>query len=262
MSRSVPSVNRALDILELFISHPVLSAPQITDLLRLPRTTVHELLATLVERGYLDAVVGAPTNYRLGLRTFQLGSQFADRLDLVREAQEAAQRVAQACDETVHVAVLDGADVVYIAKVDSTLPVRMVSAVGRRLPAHCTAVGKVLLSGLSAEALDARYPPGGALVVMTPNSISSLSQLRSQLDRVRRDLVAYDDCESNDAVHCVAAPVYDHTGRMAAAISISVPATRWQAERAATLSTLVRAGAGDLSRRLGHPGGAATAAAG
>ena len=68
--------------------------------------------------------------------------------------------MAAACDETVHVAVLDGADVVYIAKVDSTHPVRMVSAVGRRLPAHCTAVGKVLLSGLGAEALDARYPRG------------------------------------------------------------------------------------------------------
>jgi DNA-binding IclR family transcriptional regulator len=262
MSRSVPSVNRALDILELFISHPELSAPQIIDLLRLPRTTVHELLTTLVERGYLEAVVAAPTNYRLGLRTFQLGSQFADRLDLVREAQEAAQRVAQACDETVHVAVLDGSDVVYIAKVDSTHPVRMVSAVGRRLPAHCTAVGKVLLSGLSAEALDARYPPGGSLVMMTPNSISSLSHLRAQLDRVRRDVVAYDDCESNEAVHCVAAPVYDHTGRMAAAISVSVPATRWHSERAATLSALVRTGAEELSRRLGHRGTAPAAAAG
>jgi IclR family KDG regulon transcriptional repressor len=138
----------------------------------------------------------------------------------------------------------------------------MVSAVGRRLPAHCTAVGKVLLAGLSREALDARYPPGGSLVVMTPNSISTLSQLRAHLDQVRRDLIAFDDCESNEAVHCVAAPVYDHTGRMAAGISISVPATRWHADRAAALSPLVRSGADDLSRRLGHRGPAPTAAAG
>src|SRR5207244_198344 len=116
--------------LELFLQRPTLSAPQITDLLRLPRTTAHELLATLVDRGYLDAVPGAPITFRLGMRTFQLGSQYADRLDLVREAQLTAAEVAMACDETVHVAVLEGTDVVYIAKVDSTHPVRMVSAVG------------------------------------------------------------------------------------------------------------------------------------
>jgi len=262
VSRSVPSVNRALDVLELFIDRPSLSAPEITQLLGLPRTTVHELLTTLVERGYLDAIAGAPTRYRLGMRTFQLGSQFADRLDLVREGQEVAAQVAQACDETVHVAVLEGTDVVYIAKVDSTHPVRMVSAVGRRLPAHCTAVGKMLLSGLSAEALDARFTPGTTLVVMTPNSISSPSKLRAHLREVAEQGIAHDDCESNEAVHCVAAAAYDHTGRMAAGMSISVPIIRWNAERGRELAALVRSGAADLSSRLGHrgqPGFAGTA---
>jgi DNA-binding IclR family transcriptional regulator len=241
-----------LDILELFLERPALSAPQITEQLGLPRTTVHELLSTLVERGYLAAVPGAPISYRLGMRTFQLGSQFADRLDLVREAQEAAADVAAACDETVHVAVLDGASVVYVAKVDSTHPVRMVSAVGRRLPAHCTAVGKVLLSALSAEALDARYPPGGPMPAMTPQSITSPARLRAALGQVAVDGVAYDDCESNEAVRCVSAPVYDHGGRMVAAMSISTPTIRWTDERRAEWTELVRSGAAALSRRLGH----------
>jgi len=262
VGRSVPSVNRALDVLELFMDHPALSAPQIIDLLGLPRTTVHELLTTLADRGYLDAIPGAPTRYRLGMRTFQLGSQFADRLDLVREGQEAATEVANACDETVHVAVLDGTEVVYIAKVDSTHPVRMVSAVGRRLPAHCTAVGKMLLSGLSAEALDARYAHGTTLAVMTPNSISSPSKLRVHLREVAERGIAHDDCESNEAVHCVAAPAYDHTGRMAAALSISVPIIRWNAERGRELAVLVRSGAADLSSRLGHRGPARIAGSG
>jgi IclR family transcriptional regulator, KDG regulon repressor len=252
MGRAVPAVSRALDILELFLERPTVSAPQITELLDLPRTTVHELVSTLVDRGYLDAVAGAPIRYRLGMRTFQLGSQFADRLDLVREAQDAAGEVAVACDETVHVAVLDGRDVVYIAKVDSTHPVRMVSAVGRRLPAHCTAVGKVLLSGLTAEELDARYPPGSPLPAMTPNSITSLARLRAHLRQVREEGVGYDDCESNEAVRCVSAPAYDHNGRMVAAMSISVPTIRWTDERCAEWTDLVRAGAAALSRRLGH----------
>jgi DNA-binding IclR family transcriptional regulator len=252
MGRAVPAVSRALDILELFLERPSLSAPQITEHLGLPRTTVHELVSTLVDRGYLDAVPGAPISYRLGMRTFQLGSQFADRLDLVREAQEAAAEVALVCDETVHVAVLDGASVVYVAKVDSTHPVRMVSAVGRRLPAHCTAVGKLLLSALSPEALDARYPAGGSLPAMTPQSITSPARLRAALRQVAADGVAYDDCESNEAVRCVSAPVYDHGGRMVAAMSISAPTIRWTDERRGEWSELVRSGAVALSRRLGH----------
>lgn len=252
MGRAVPAVSRALDILELFLDRPTLTAPQITDKLQLPRTTVHELVTTLVDRGYLEAISGAPTRFRLGMRLFQLGSQFADRLDLVREAQEAAGEVAASCDETVHVAVLDGTNVVYVAKVDSTHPVRMVSAVGRRLPAHCTAVGKMLLSSLTDEALDARYPRSQALPAMTPRSFTSPAKLRAHLAEIRDQRVAFDDCESNEAVRCVAAGVYDHTGRMIAAMSLSAPTIRWNDANAAQWRKLIMDGAEHLSRRLGH----------
>lgn len=252
MGRAVPAVSRALDILELFLDRATLTAPQITEKLDLPRTTVHELVTTLVDRGYLEAVSGAPTRFRLGMRLFQLGSQFADRLDLVREAQEAAGNVGAACDETVHVAVLDGTTVVYVAKVDSTHPVRMVSAVGRRLPAHCTAVGKMLLSGLSDEALDARYPRSQNLTGMTPKSIVSPTKLRVHLAEIREQGVSFDDCESNEAVRCVAAGVYDHTGRMIAAMSISAPIIRWNDTFAAQWRDLIADGAQALSQRLGH----------
>jgi IclR family KDG regulon transcriptional repressor len=254
MGRVVPAVSRALDVLELFLDRPTLSAPDITERLGLPRTTVHELVTTLVERSYLVPVAGQPTRYRLGLRLFQLGSVFADRLDLADEGREAASRVAAECDETVQLAVLDGTDVVYIAKVDSTHPVRMVSAVGWRLPAHCTGLGKMLLSGLSAEALDVRYPRDRKLPGMTPNSITSPARLRTHLDGIRARGLAYDDCESNEAVHCVAAPVYDHTGAMVAAMSISVPTLRWNDDRRQEWGELVREGAAGLSARLGHRG--------
>lgn len=252
MGRAVPAVTRALDILELFLEQPTLSAPEITERLGLPRTTVHELVTTLTDRAYLIPTPGQPTRYRLGMRLFQLGSVFADQLDLAHEAREAAQRVAAGCDETVHVAVLDGADVVYIAKVDSTHPVRMVSAVGRRLPAHCTGVGKMLLSGLSPDAIDARYPRDRELAGMTSHSVTSPVRLRAHLEEVRGHGLAYDECESNEAVYCVAAPVYDHTGDMVAAMSISVPSIRWNAERRDEWSALVRHGAESLSQRLGH----------
>jgi IclR family transcriptional regulator, KDG regulon repressor len=252
MGRAVPAVSRALDILELFLERPTLTAAQIAERLGLPRTSVHELVTTLADRGYIEVADGGPTRFRLGMRLFQLGSQFAEQLDLVREAQDAATEVAAACDETVHVAIRDGDSVVYVAKVDSTHPVRMVSAVGRRLPAHCTAVGKMLLSGLTAQALDETYPRGQDLVAMTPNSISTRARLRAHLAQVRARGVAYDECESNDSVRCVAAAVRDRSGDMVAAMSISVPAARWTEERNAAWTELVRAGADSLSERLGY----------
>jgi DNA-binding IclR family transcriptional regulator len=254
VGRTVPAVNRALDVLELFHARAELSAPEITERLGLPRTTVHELVTTLADRGYLTSVPAQPVRYRLGLPLFLLGSCFAERLDLTGEAQEVAARTAADCDETVHVALLEGTEVVYVAKADSTHPVRMVSAVGRRLPAHCTAVGKMLLSGLTPEALDARYPRDRRLAAMTPRSLTSPAKLRSQLTRIRDEGVAYDDCESNDAVHCVAAPVYDHSGAMVAAMSISVPNIRWDEPNRAEWTELVRSGAAALSRRLGRAG--------
>jgi IclR family transcriptional regulator, KDG regulon repressor len=254
MTRAVPAVSRAFDILELFFDRETYSASEITARLNLPRTSVHELVSTLVSRSYLAPVAAQPTRYRLGVRLFQLGGQFAEHVDLAREGQIVAQRVAADCDETVHVAVLDGADVYYVAKVDSTHPVRMVSAVGRRLPAHCTAVGKVLLAGLSPDDLAARLPARGALPSMTARSIASAAELRDHLDGVRTAGLAYDDCESNEAVRCVAAPVRDHTGSVVAAMSVSVPVMRWNGASKRRWSELVRRGAGALSEGLGYRG--------
>src|SRR3954452_9366009 len=185
MSRAVPAASRALNILELFLDAPVLSAAEIVNQLGLPRTTVHELLGTLADRSYLVVLPGQPLRYQLGVRLFQLGSVFAQQLDLAREAQKVAAEVAAECDETVHVAILEGTDVIYIARVESTHPVRMVSAVGRRLPASCTGVGKLLLSALDDGEVEALYSGLDALPTMTSRSISSLARLKRELAEIR-----------------------------------------------------------------------------
>ncbi|MFH0244481.1 IclR family transcriptional regulator [Streptomyces sp. HK10] len=259
MGRLVPAVTRALDVLELFLDGDgTLSAPEITRKLGLPRTTVHELVTTLAARSYLVPVPEQPGRYRLGVRTYQLGSRYAEQLDLAAEGRQVAQNVAETCDETVHVAILEDADVIYIAKVDSTHAVRMVSAAGRRLPAHCTSVGKMLLASLPPDELDARLPGSGAepLRAMTRNSITSPEVLREALAEIRERGVAVERRESNPDVSCVAAPVRDGTGKVVAALSISVPMIRWSEERRAELEALAVEGAAELSARLGHRGAA------
>jgi IclR family KDG regulon transcriptional repressor len=251
MPRVVPAVIRTLNILELFLDRPQLSAREVTERLDLPRTTVHELLVTLVARSYLIAVPGQPVQYRLGMPLFQLGAAFAGQLDLVREAQSVARDVAAACDEAVHVAVLDGADVIYLVKIDSTHPVRMVSGVGRRLPAHCTAVGKILLSGLDQPGLDAVLMKG-ALPGMTSDSITDPDRLRAHLERVRAEGVGVDLGESDSAMRCVAAAVRDHSGTTIAAMSVSAPTMRWTPHAHVEWTGLVRGGAARLSARMGY----------
>ncbi|MFI8825560.1 IclR family transcriptional regulator [Streptomyces sp. NPDC053431] len=252
MGRLVPAVTRAFDILELFLqSDETLSAPEITRRLGLPRTTTHELLTTLAARHYLTPVPGQPGRYRLGVRTHQLGSRYAEQLDLAAEGRHVAHEIAQTCDETVHVAVLEDLDVIYIAKVDSTHAVRMVSAAGRRLPAHCTSVGKMLLASLPEAELEARVA-GRALAPMTPRSITDPAALRAELAAIRARGTATEHRESNPDVSCVAAPVRDGSGQVVAALSISVPVIRWSEERETELAALAAKGAADLSLRLGH----------
>jgi IclR family KDG regulon transcriptional repressor len=253
MGRLVPAVTRALDILELFLeTDGTLSAPEITRRLGLPRTTVHELVTTLTARNYLVQPADQPGRFRLGVRGYQLGSRYAEQLDLAAEGRQVARGIAETCDETVHVAVLEGRDVIYIAKVDSTHAVRMVSATGRRLPAHCTSVGKMLLASLSEDELDARLGGPEPLAALTPHSITSPDVLRTELGEIRERGVAVEERESNPDVSCVAAPVRDSSGEVVAALSISVPMIRWSEERRAGLEELVVKGAADLSDRLGH----------
>jgi DNA-binding IclR family transcriptional regulator len=255
MGRLVPAVTRALDILELFLEGDgTMSAPEITRKLGLPRTTVHELVTTLAARNYLVPLPGQPGRYRLGVRPYQLGSRYAEQLDLAAEGQQVARAVAETCDETVHVAILEGTDVIYIAKVDSTHAVRMVSAAGRRLPAHCTSVGKMLLASLRPDALDARLPEERPLAAMTHHSITSPHELRRELAAIRERGIAVEQRESNPDVSCVAAPVRDSAGQVVAALSISVPMIRWSEERLTELTELAVKGAAELSERLGHRG--------
>ncbi|MEX0167951.1 IclR family transcriptional regulator [Streptomyces sp. LMG1-1-1.1] len=252
MGRLVPAVTRAFDILELFLQGDgTLSAPEITRRLGLPRTTTHELVSTLAARNYLVPVPEQPGRYRLGVRTYQLGSRYAEQLDLAAEGRQVAHEVAESCGETVHVALLEDTDVIYVAKVDSTHAVRMVSAAGRRLPAHCTAVGKMLLAALPEAELDERLE-GCELAAMTPRSLTDPDGLRAALAEIRILGVALEQQESNPDVSCVAAPVRDRSGRVVAALSISVPVHRWTEDRENELTALAVKGAGELSARLGH----------
>ena len=252
MGRRTPAVERCLDIFELLLREQrSLPASEVVANLALPRTTVHELLTTLEARGYLERDPSIPGAFRIGLELFRLGNQYSNQLDMVDVGKSVARRIAAACDETVHIAILDKAHVIYIAKVDSTRPVRMVSAEGKRLPAHCTAVGKAMLAYLDDTALAEIFGSSSKLTPMTERSITQMSDLLKELRSIRRIGVAVEECESNDDVCCIAAPVRDHTEKVVASMSVSIPLHRWSIAKREEISALVKGGAAEMSTRLG-----------
>lgn len=259
--RLVPALARGLDVLGLLGDGRARSVPEITEALGLPRTTVHELVKTLVVTGYVESLGQQQTGYvqadhrlqyRLGVRVFELGASYEASLDLAQIGHREAEAVGARCQETVHVAVLDRTDIVYIAKVNSTHAVQMVSAVGRRLPAHVTAVGMAMLAHLPEETFNSWYPPGTSLPVLTPSSLDSSDLLRATCADVRENGFAFDHEGSTPGVCCVAAPIRGRSGAVSAAISISVPIQRWNQARAEELVGLVRSSADRISRRIGY----------
>jgi len=251
--RKIPSIQRAFDVLELFLQGTrALSVPEIVARLNFPRTTVYEIVNTLLACGYLTTVEGQPNRVSLGFKLFELGSAYADNFDLISEGRRVAMDLVAECDETVQMAVRDRTEAVFVAKVDCSRLVRLVSTVGSRLPAHCTGVGKMLLSALPNEEIVDLYRGQRQLTKMTANSITSVSELLKELEMIRRRGLAYDDCESNIDVRCVAAPVYDGRSQMVAAMSFSVLITRMSLSRQDELAGIIRKGAEELSRRLGH----------
>jgi IclR family transcriptional regulator, KDG regulon repressor len=254
MGLTVPALSRGLDILELFLGGDhELGAPEVVARLGLPRTTVYELMQTLAARGYLEPVAGSRGTFRLGLRTFELGTAYGEGIDLVREAGKAVIRITELTGETSHAAVLSDTDVFYVARSESGHAVKTVSAVGRRLPAHATGVGKALLGALAEDEVRARYS-GDRLPVLTKRTIASPDALEAELRRIRSSGLAWDFCESNDDVCCVAVAVYDRNGPCAA-ISVSVPIMRWSSVTATQYARVVREQAGLLSTRLGASSG-------
>jgi DNA-binding IclR family transcriptional regulator len=247
----VAAVARALGILENVDGG--VRGTGITELSRrlgLGKSTVHRLCATLEHHGYLvrDPATG---RYRLSLRVFQIGSHALDALDLPARAMPALEALGAATEETVHLAVLDGAEVIFIGKVESPRPLRLYSQVGRRCPAHCTAVGKVLLAYARAEqrAFFAARP----LKRYTAKTLTSAPALDRELEDVRRRGYATDEEEFEEGIRCIAGPVRDYRGRVVAAVSVSVPAARLPRSRTAALVEQVLDTARRVSEALGHP---------
>jgi IclR family transcriptional regulator, KDG regulon repressor len=252
---AVKSADRALDLLELFAKHrDGLSLSDVCASTGWPKSSSLALLRTLQRRDFLE-ISAHRGRYLLGPRVASLGSAYLDNLNFAQESADIVREVSRACDETVHLAVLRGTDVLYVAKEEGGGHMRMVSMIGRMIPAHGTGVGKMLLASLPDGEVDALYPPDEDLPRLTHRTVTDRAAFMRQLECIRNQGYATDYGESTVGVNCLAAPVMDVNARVVAAMSISVPEPRFSDDRVPELFDLLMSGARKLSIRLGCPPG-------
>ncbi|GAB4294293.1 MAG: IclR family transcriptional regulator [Desulfuromonadia bacterium] len=247
----IQAVDHALDLLEQF--HDDVDELGVTELskrLKLHKNNVFRLLATLESRGYIEQNK-VTENYRLGLKTLQLGQTFIRQMGLLRQARPVLEWLVEQCNETSYVAILKDQHIVYLDVVETSMTVRVVPRVGSRLPAYCTAAGKVQLACMSSEEIDSYYP-GRELKAYTPNTITDKNALKAHLTQIAEQGVAIDNEELDLGVRCVAAPIRDYTRRIIGAVSISGPSMRFTDERIQNeLIPLVKRAGEEISMKLG-----------
>ena len=186
--------------------------------------TVQKIIGALKSQGYIvqDELT---ERYHLGPEAVHLGLTALSRLDVRRAARPFLEKLSRESGETVFLAITRGASAVYVDKVVSDQPIRMDAPLGAARPYNCTAVGKVLLAGMSSEEIEELYD-NGAFEKRTENSILDVDTMHGEVENVREQGWAGDREEFDYGASCVAAPIYDHEGRLVAALTVSGPSTR------------------------------------
>ncbi|MFI9169328.1 IclR family transcriptional regulator [Streptomyces lincolnensis] len=246
------SLRRALGILMYLAendTHP--QGASLTDLatgLGMSKSTVLRLVGPLREERLVDQDPESG-HYRLGPQNALLGQLYLERLDIRRTASPLLHQLAQDVREAVHLVSFDPPEIIYIDKVESPQAVRMHSRVGGRQPAYCTATGKAFLAHAADDVLH-RVTAAG-MPARTPATITSPEELRTELARIRERGYAVDDVENELDIRCVGAPVFDHSGAVVTAVSISGPASRVTHDRVKEIGVRVTETAQALTDRLG-----------
>jgi len=244
-------VEKAVDLLEMLSkSKTGYSVSELSSFMKLPKTTVFRLLTTLREKQYVEKVPDSE-NYQLGVKLLMLGTVILDRMDLRTIARPFIEELARATNEVVHLAILDDEEVVYLDKVESLdHPIRIYSQVGRRVPAHCTGLGKVFLSEFSDASID-DYISRRGLKKFTANTITDPKELKRRLAEIKEKKYCIDEAEHEENIRCVAAPIWGNDGKIAGAISISGPTIYVTKDRLPDIIANVTETAGKISRALG-----------
>ena len=248
----IQSVAHALDLLEEFSGDVnELGVTELSRRLKLHKNNVFRLLATLEAKGYVEQNK-ITENYRLGLKALELGQRYIKQVGLIKQAKPFLEEIVNRVNETTYLGILRDGFAVYLDAVEAKRTVRVVSRVGLRLPAHCSAIGKAQVAYLSESELE-RIFPNKTLEKFTENTITDREKLFEHLREVRERGYAIDNEEYEKEVKCVGVPIFDYTGRVVGGISVSGPAYRMTDKRLEEeIIPVVKEVGEKISRKLGY----------
>ena len=246
----VQSLARAFGIMEeVARSRDGIGLAELSKRVGLHNSTTFHLVRTMVSLGYIRQLKD-DKRYRIGRPLFALAASALDEIEMVSLATPVLEDLSRETGESGHFAVRMGDSVVVIARTAAPGAFQLTERVGVVRPAHCTALGKVILAALRPDQLD-RFLGRIELTVVTPKSITELDALRTDIDEVRSSGVAFDDGEFNPEVRCVAVPVKDFTGQVIGAIGISGPIWRLSIQALQSRARIVQVAARRLSAEFG-----------
>lgn len=247
----VQTIDRTLDIIELLATAKEgLGVTEIGRDIGLHKSTVYRLLTALSKRGYIEKDPKNST-YKIGLKFIEISGLFLKKLELKTEALPFMRKLAEVIGQPVHLAILEGTDVIYIEKVELVNSIRMYSQIGRRVPVHCSAIGKILLAGLSDERL-LELLESVKFEKFTAHTILSKDGLKEEVQRVKEKGWAIDNEEHEPNIRCIAAPVFDYTNKIIAAVSVSGESRIINPDSDLEIARHVIETAGSISKRMGY----------
>lgn len=241
-------LHKTVDILETIKENR--EGVRLADLARsvdLPKATVYRILTTLEARGYLDR--DGDGNYRLAKKLFDLQRSAPIEQVLTEVAPPFLAEVAAESKETVNLGILDAGEVVVISTVESSQAVRMSSKVGNRRYLHATALGKVMLAGLSEKEV-LRLIKSKGQPRLTEHTLCEKAALLAELKKIREHGYAIDNQENEIEGRCVGAPITAPNGQVIAALSISGPVFRMDIDRAKSLAPRLKQACAEISKAL------------
>lgn len=250
MAARVASVEKALKILDILAAeHQGLRVSDIAKRVGLPYTTAHRLVSTLEDAGYVH-VVPDTGRCTLSLKILHLYRGLSRKMNLNQISFPHLLKLMEDLGETVHLAVLNDGEVVYIDTVVSPRSLVMYTEVGKRAPVHCTALGKVLTAYLPEDEVRSILSRKG-MPRRTPGSMTTPEEFLAELRRVRQLGYAVDNEEIEIGVRCVASSIIDHMGEVVAAVSVSAPTGRLPLENIPHIARLVTNTCDAVSRDIG-----------
>jgi IclR family transcriptional regulator, KDG regulon repressor len=247
----VQSLARAFSILEeVARSRDGINLAELSRKVGLHNSTTFHLVKTMVSLGYIRQIKD-DKRYRIGRPLFALAANALDEIEMVSLATPVLEDLSRETGESGHFAVPMGDSVVVIARTAGPGAFQLTERVGVVRPAHCTALGKVILAALKQDQLDG-FLRRAELTQVTPTSITDAAALKKNLEDVRQSGVAFDDAEFNPEVRCIAVPVRDFTGQIMGAVGISGPIWRLNIQALQSRAQAVQAAARRLSSEFGH----------